>query len=119
MSRELDEWIGAKPDTAIPPRVRLRVLLAHGGKCYKSGRKIGPGDKWQIDHIRALINARPGENLNRESNLAPILDDEHKVKTRADVEEKSKTYRMAAKHAGTWPKSPQPMQGRPFQKRNP
>lgn len=57
MSRELDEWIGAKPDTAIPPRVRLRVLLAHGGKCYKSGRKIMPGDKWQIDHVRALINA--------------------------------------------------------------
>lgn len=57
VSRELDEWIGAKPDTAIPPRVRLRVLLAHGGKCYKSGRKIMPGDKWQIDHVRALINA--------------------------------------------------------------
>lgn len=115
MSRELDEWVGAKPDTAIPPRVRLRVLLAYGGKCYKSGRKIMPGDSWQIDHVRALING--GEN--RESNLAPILDTEHKVKTRADVEEKSKTYRMAAKNAGTWPKSPHRIQSKPFQRRQP
>jgi len=119
VSRELPEWIGKDDNTAIPPRVRLRVLLAHGSRCYKSNRKIMPGDKWQIDHIRALINARPGENLNRESNLAPILDDEHKVKTRADVEEKSKTYRMAAKHAGTWPRSPHKIQSKPFQRRQP
>lgn len=117
MSRELPEWIGATPDAAIPPRVRLRVLLAYGGKCYKSGRKIMPGDKWQIDHIRALINARPGENLNRESNLAPILDDEHKVKTREDVATKSKTARIRAKHLGQWKKGPK-IPSRPFQKRN-
>ena len=115
MSREIPEWIGKDDNTAIPPRVRFRVLLAHGSRCYKSNREIRPGDSFQIDHVRALING--GEN--RESNLAPILGDAHKVKTRADVEEKSKTYRMAAKHAGTWPKSPRPMQGRPFAKRNP
>jgi hypothetical protein len=37
------------------------------------------GDKWQLDHIVALING--GEH--RESNLAPILDAEHKAKTKA------------------------------------
>jgi 5-methylcytosine-specific restriction endonuclease McrA len=87
------------------------VFEAYGGKCYRSGRKIMPGDKWQIDHVRALING--GEN--RESNLAPILDDEHKVKTRADVDEKSKTYRMAAKNNGTWPKSKARIPSRGFQ----
>lgn len=101
MSRAVPEWIGKDDNTPIPPRVRLRVLLAHGGRCYRSGRKIMPGDKWQIDHVRALIN----DGENRESNLAPILDDAHKAKTRADVDEKSKTYRMAAKNNGTWPKS--------------
>lgn len=114
MSRELAEWIGKDDNTAIPPRVRLRVLLAYDGRCYKSGRKIMPGDKWQIDHVRALING--GEN--REANLAPILTTEHTVKTRADVQEKSKTYRIAAKHNGTWPKSKARIQSRPFQKRN-
>lgn len=115
MSRELPEWIGAKDDSPIPPRVRLRVLLAYDGRCYKSGRKIMPGDKWQIDHVRALVNG----GANRESNLAPILDAEHKVKTREDVDEKSKTYRMAAKNAGTWPKPKRRIQSRGFERRHP
>lgn len=113
MSREVPEWIGATPDTPIPPRVRLRVFEAYGGKCYRSGRKIMAGDKWQVDHVIAIING--GEN--RESNLAPILDAEHKTKTRADVATKSKTARMRAKFLGIYPKSPRPLQGRPFQRR--
>ena len=111
MSRSTEEWIGANDDTAIPARVRLRVFERYGGKCYKSGRKIMAGDKWQLDHIVALING--GEH--RESNLAPILDAEHKAKTRADVSTKSKTARMRAKHLGQWPKSRAKIASRGFQ----
>ena len=110
--RAVPEWIGATPDAAIPPRVRLRVFQAHGGRCHLSSRLIRPGDQWDCDHVVALING--GEH--RESNLAPALREVHREKTAEDVAIKSKTYRMAAKHAGTWPKSKTPLKSRGFQK---
>lgn len=98
MSRSLPEWIGATPDTPIPPRVRLRVFQAHNGVCHISKRKIMPGEPWECDHVIPLI--QNGEN--RESNLAPALVSKHREKTAEEVAEKSHVYRMAAKHAGTW-----------------
>lgn len=77
--RTLPEWIGATPDTPIPPRVRLRVFEAHGGVCYLSKRKIRAGEKWQADHVVALING--GEN--RESNLAWASFRSHPARSRA------------------------------------
>lgn len=113
-SRALPEWIGATPDTPAPPRVRLRVFEAYGGRCYLSGRKIMPGDAWELDHIKALTNG--GEN--RETNLAPALKEKHREKTAEDVALKSKTYRQRAKHLGIWPKGPK-IQSRGFQRRAP
>lgn len=115
MTRAVPEWIGKTPDTPIPPRVKDRVFLAHGGRCHLSGRKIMPGDAWDCDHVLALING--GEN--RESNLAPALRDKHREKTAEDVDTKSKTYRMRAKHNGTWPKSKRPLKGRGFESARP
>ena len=100
MTRKVNEWIGRTPDTAIPPRVRLRVFDRHKGICALSGRKIQPGDKWQIDHITALING--GEH--RESNLQPVLDAAHKAKTAQDVALKAKVDRVRKKHLGIEPK---------------
>jgi len=101
MTRTVPEWRGATPDTRPPARVRLRVFLAHDGVCYLSRRKIGPGDTWQLDHVRALING--GEN--REANLAPVMKAPHREKTNADVAEKAKVDRIAKKHLGiTGPK---------------
>lgn len=111
--RMVDEWWGATPDTAIPPRVRLRVFERHQGRCYISGRKIMPGDAWECDHVIAIING--GEN--RESNLAPALKDRHREKTDADMATKSKTARIRAKHLGIYPKSPFRLKGRGFEKR--
>ena len=99
--RSTDEWIGKTPDTPVPPRVKVRVFERHEGKCYLSGRKIMPGDKWQVDHVIALING--GEN--RERNLAPVLDAPHKAKTKEDVRIKSKVARVKAKHLGLKPRS--------------
>jgi 5-methylcytosine-specific restriction protein A len=110
MSRTVDQWVGATDDSMPPPRVRLRIFQAHGGVCHRSGRKIMPGDKWALDHVIALING----GRNDEANLAPILEDAHREKTAEDMAIKSKTYRMAAKHAGTWPRSKTPIKSRGF-----
>lgn len=94
--RTTDEWIGKTDDTAIPPRVRLRVFMRHGGVCHLSGLSIQPSDKWDCDHIVALING--GEH--RESNLAPTLRSEHRKKTARDVAQKAKNDRVRKKHLG-------------------
>lgn len=94
--RSTEEWIGRTDDVAIPPRVRLRVFERHGGICHLSGLRIRASDKWECDHVVALING--GEH--RESNLAPALKAEHRKKTAKDLAQKSKDYRVRAKHNG-------------------
>jgi 5-methylcytosine-specific restriction enzyme A len=94
--RSTDEWIGSTPDAKIPPRVRARVFGAHDGICHISKRRIRAGEAWDCDHVIALCNG--GEH--RESNLAPALNEPHRIKTRADVREKSKVARMRKKHLG-------------------
>lgn len=96
MSREVPEWIGRTPDTPAPPRVRLRVFERYKGICYLSGRKIMPGDKWEIEHPQAIING--GEN--RESNMAPALVGPHKRKTAQDLAQKAKNDRVRKRHLG-------------------
>lgn len=101
MSRSLPEWVARTDDEAVPRRIRLRVFERHGGICHLSGRKIVPGDLWDLDHVTALVNG--GEH--REANLAPALRDKHREKTAADVAEKSRTARVKAKHLGIKRKS--------------
>jgi 5-methylcytosine-specific restriction enzyme A len=96
MARAVPEWIGKTPDSAIPPRVKLRVWERQGGRCALTGVKINPGDRWEVDHIVALING--GEN--REDNLQIVLAFAHKAKTKADVDEKAKVARLKQKHLG-------------------
>lgn len=113
MTRSVPEWIGASPDSPIPPRVRLRVFETHGGVCHISGRKIRPGEAWDCEHIIALANG--GEN--RERNLAPALRDKHREKTAEDVAVKAKVARIAKKHTGAWPKAKRKIQSRGFARR--
>lgn len=111
MSRAIEEWCGKTDDTPPPKRVKLRILAAYDERCHRTGHKFRPGDPIEFDHIRALCNG--GEN--RESNIAPILGGKvHQAKTREDVSERVKTDRIKAKHLGIYPKSPRPMQSRPF-----
>ena len=94
--RSTDEWIGKTDDAKVPPHVRLRVFDRYGGICYLSGRKIGAGDAWDIEHILAICLG--GEH--RESNMAPALKDPHKIKTKADRRQKAKNDRVRKKHLG-------------------
>jgi 5-methylcytosine-specific restriction enzyme A len=89
-------WRGKTDDTPIPARVRLRVFNRYDGTCYLSGRKIRPGDKWEVEHIVALCNG--GEN--REANLAPALSKPHRAKTAEDRRIKAKNDRTRKRHIG-------------------
>lgn len=107
MSRSRPEWIGKTDDSRPPPHVRLRIWETHGGYCHIAKRKIEIGEAWDIDHVIAIING----GQNRESNMAPALRDKHKIKTKADVAEKSKVYRKRAKDLGILVRKGQPMPG--------
>lgn len=110
MSRQVPEWIGRTPDSRPPPRVRLRIFQREDGRCYLSGRKIAPGDAWELEHKIAIING--GEN--RESNLFPALKDKHKEKTKADLAEKSHVADLAKSHIGAKPTPARPIKSRGF-----
>src|SRR6267154_3493786 len=102
MAREVEEWIGKTDDSDSPPRVRVRVFDKYKGVCQCGcGMRIWAGDKWQCDHVIAIING--GEN--RESNLCPLMEKHHATKTKEDVAEKSMVYKKKSKHLGIRKKS--------------
>ncbi len=95
--RSVEEWIGNGPDAPVPQRVRLRVYLRDKGRCQVCSRQLGPSDKWICDHKTAIVNG--GANL--ESNLQTICEwCDKRVKTPADVAQKSATYRKRLRHVG-------------------
>lgn len=105
--RATEEWVGATPDTPIPPRVHDRVYLRFDGVCQCGCRMKIPVGQRDTDHKVALING--GEN--RESNLVPIIRDHHKKKTAADVAEKAKVSSIRMKHLGIKKKKSRPLPG--------
>ena len=112
MSRELPEWIGIDDDAPIPKRVKLRVWARCDGKCALSGRKLRPGEAWQLDHILALAHG----GRHAEGNLQVVSVDAHKVKTKADAGITAKIRRVALKHVGAWPPPARKIQSRGFPK---
>lgn len=105
--REVEEWRGASSDTPVPPRVRLRVYLRDKGVCRECGRKLGPADKPECDHIVAICNG----GQNRERNLRTLCNWCHAAKSRKDVAEKSRTAHVLSKHVGIKRASTRPMPG--------
>lgn len=99
-ARSTQEWVGATPDTPAPPHVRLRVFKRYHGRCHISGRKIQAGEPWQLEHIIALANWTGEGHGNRESNMAPALEDKHKGKTAEDRRIKAAADRAMKKHIG-------------------
>ncbi|MGQ3080643.1 MULTISPECIES: HNH endonuclease [Rhizobium/Agrobacterium group] len=114
MARIVDEWIGATDDQRAPPRVRERIFT-RDSTCHLCKCEIQTGQKWDLDHVTALING--GEN--RESNLKPAHRKCHVEKTALDVAEKAKVAAIRKKHLGiTRPKqtiksAPFPKSGKP------
>ena len=114
MSRKLPEWIGANDDSAIPPRVKVRVFDKAGGCCAICTRTIIGSLRPAYDHIVGLVNG----GGNRESNLQLLCVSCHAGKTKADVAEKAIVYRKRAKHLGLMPKR-QKIQSAGFRKSPP
>lgn len=96
MSRTTEEWVAKHDDQKVPPRVRQRVFDRHNGICHLTGRKIHPGERWELEHVHALILG----GQHRESNMAPALAAAHKVKTATEMKVKSKIARVRKKHIG-------------------
>lgn len=105
--RSVPEWCGKTDDAKIPDRVRIRVFERHHGVCHHSGLKIGPSDKWDLDHVVALANG----GVHREMNLAPILIEPHKEKTKADRKIQSRIYKIKKRHLGLKKPKGRPMAG--------
>lgn len=110
MSRSTAEWIAKHDDEAIPPRVKLRIFLKFNKRCAVCTLPIIGKLRPEYDHVRALCNG----GSHRESNLQLICSACHKVKTAADVAEKSDTRRKQLKAAGI--RKPPRMKGRGFPK---
>ncbi len=113
--RSVEEWVGKTPDSKPPKSVTDRVFLRQEGKDAITGEKMFPRDKKAVDHIRPLKDG--GEN--RESNLQIILATTHKEKTAAENKARAKETRQRLKHQGLWPRSPNPIRSRGFQKPRP
>ncbi|MEC9268528.1 MAG: HNH endonuclease signature motif containing protein [Pseudomonadota bacterium] len=95
--RSVPLWSGKTADTAIPPKVKRRVLDRAGDCCEGCGRKVGPGgEAYQIDHVLALING----GTNTEDNLQVLCTGCHGLKTKEDVAVKAKIARVRNKHMG-------------------
>lgn len=110
MTRTVAEWIGKTDDHRAPGSVRDRIMKRENNACHICGLRID-GKKWDLDHIKALING--GEN--RESNLKPAHRKCHVEKTALDVAEKAKVAAIRKKHIGiTRPK--QTIKSAPFAK---
>lgn len=103
--RSLKEWIAASPDTAVPPRVKLRIYEKFKGRCATCEGKIITGP--QYDHIIPLVLG--GEN--RETNLQLLCKGCHQIKTGVDVAQKSLERRKKAKHLGIKTKTTRPIMG--------
>ena len=95
MTRAVPEWIGKTDSTPAPPRVRDRVRERDGNVCRGCSRQLRE-ERAECDHVVAVING----GKNRESNLQTLCLWCHASKTRCDVAEKSKTYRVRSKHRG-------------------
>lgn len=111
MPRPVSEWIGKSDAHRAPQKVRDR-LKQQFPDCYLCSRKIEADEKMALDHVVALING--GEN--RESNLRPVHQKCHAIKTEADVAEKAKIAKKRQAYHGikTAPKRPIPSRVEPI-----
>ena len=109
--RSVKEWIGATPDTPVPPHVTLRVLRRQENKCASTGIIIADGQPTDTDHRIRLEDG--GEN--RESNLQVVLRLFHEIKTQVERKRAAKADRIAKKAHGLEPAPVKKMESRGFE----
>lgn len=82
----------------LSPKARLSIFLASGGICHLCGRKIEPGEGWELEHVIPL--AMGGEDAP--ANMQPAHAKCHKAKTRDDVGNIARAKRREARHLGAY-----------------
>lgn len=113
MSRSVPAWVGKTDDSAIPPRVRLRVWDREEELCHRCRRHIPADDAWIIEHRLAIILG----GANAEQNLCLTCSWCKPAKDAEDVAEKAASARVRQKHLGIRPEST--MRSAGFAKRPP
>lgn len=96
MPRKVKPWVGKTDNSKPSPKVRQRIFDKENGVCHVCKLPILSTDRWDLDHVIALING--GDNA--EHNLKPAHWPCHKDKTKRDVAEKSKVAKVRQKHLG-------------------
>jgi 5-methylcytosine-specific restriction enzyme A len=77
------------------PQERAKLLAERGGRCAKCTRKLGPADRWDLDHAIAL----EAGGSDDDDNLAPICEWCHDTdKTPADHASGAKIRSIATRH---------------------
>lgn len=79
---------------SLSPMRKLAVFERALGICHLCERRIRSGEKWELEHIRAigLLGA------DDETNMAPAHVECHAPKTADDVARIAKAKRQAASH---------------------
>ena len=114
MTRSLGEWWGKDDDSAVPTRVRLRILHRQEDRCAGEGCTVtfDAHHLPEFDHRPALING----GQNRESKIFALCEPCHDALYPGDVAEKSKVNAIKAKHLGLIEKRPFPKRHDPWGK---
>jgi len=113
--RTVDEWIGKTDDSAVPERVKLRIIERQNNKCAITGQTFRAGDKIEFDHkIPLWLGGK-----NSETNLQAVISEAHKNKTKTEATVRAKINRIRQKDLGIFPKPKgnARIPSRPFPKR--
>ncbi len=94
------------PRRPLTAKQRLKLFIAHDGKCCVCGGKIGVHEKWIDEHKLPLWLG----GTNDESNRAPAHVSCAREKTDKEATERAKGRSVAEKHYGA-KKSKRPMPG--------
>lgn len=73
---------------------RAKLFLDRGGRCHKCSRKLGPADKWIVEHVIALENGGDNEWGNLDVTCSWCLP----KKNAEDAAQAAKTREIAVSH---------------------
>ncbi len=93
----MTEDAGTTKRKKFSPTHRLKIFEQHKGICALCSRKIHPGEKFIIEHLRALALS----GTNDGDNLAPVHVECAAAKTaKEDIPRISKAKRQKLRHLG-------------------
>lgn len=83
-----------EPRRRRTPLQMAAIFAAHDGRCHECKRKLGPRDRWDLDHVIPLSHG----GTDDDKNLAPCCEACHALKTKDDISEAASGKQRYAKH---------------------